>query len=229
MFRVTILCLTLVFIELTATCQIALSDISYETAQSQKVIHYVQSFENANCRFFSDLTPSVNDGFPEEEYSFCEDSYTVSAPLETTWKTCIKTNPAKLWKGKRVSLSFIYNRLKDILTNCKNEEAYQMETGQIYFLNLRVLLGMYHLPTALKVTDINEESKRIVFTYLKGGKSEGRQEIELINNNDNTTQIVHKSYFKSRSKTRDKRIYPYFHHKIVHELHKNIGKEASKQ
>lgn len=226
MYRAISIIIIQLFAASVCLAQIPLSDIDAGTVQSSKVTKYVQSFENEECHYFSDLEASVDDNFERDGYSYCEDSYSIEAPVEKIWETCLKTNPAQLWKGKRISLSFIYNQLKDKLMYCMDLDNYKLETNQIYFINLRVLKGMYSLPTALKITNIDEANKTIVFTYLKGGKSEGRQELSFVEDEKNNTKIVHKTHFKSKSKVRDRRIYPFFHHKIVRELHRNIEKEA---
>lgn len=227
MYRAICILVLQIFVARLCLAQIPLSDVNVESIQSSKVTKYVQSFENEDCRYFSDLEASVDDNFERDSYSYCEDSYSIEAPVEKIWETCLKTNPAQLWKGKRISLSFIYNQIKDKLMYCMDLDNYKLETNQIYFINLRVLRGMYHLPTALKITNIDEVNKTIIFTYLKGGKSEGRQELSFIEDEKgNSTKIVHKTHFKSNSKMRDRRIYPFFHHKIVRELHRNIEKEA---
>lgn len=224
MYKLIVLLSALVLWAANACGQVLLSDINREFTQSQKVFKYVQTFESPDCIYFSDLEASVDDNFPRDSYSYCVDTYEVDAPIEKIWQTCLFANPSKIWCGKRIKLSFIYNNIKDKLTSTSELDDYQLETEQIYFINLKVLKGFYHLPTALKVSKIDADSKSIVFKYLKGGKSEGQQELSFVEDENGKTKIIHRTHFKSNSRIRDKRIYPFFHHRIVRDIHQNIEK-----
>lgn len=220
---------TFILLLLASQCgfgQVLLGDVDNQKIHNKKILRYAKSFDSENCHYFSDLEASACDSSPQQCYSFCEDTYSIKAPVDTVWETCTSTNPAQLWNGKRISLAFIYNSIMDRLLYSTDMENCTLENNQIYFINLNILRGLLDLPTALTVVRIDKTNKRIVFSYLKGGKSEGWQELCLLQDADNTTRIIHKSHFKSNSQFRDKRLYPFFHRRIVRELHKNIEKQV---
>ncbi|MCF6185021.1 MAG: hypothetical protein L3J56_10465, partial [Bacteroidales bacterium] len=78
-----------------------------------------------------------------------------------------------------------------------------------------------------EVTKIDDKKKMIQFCYINNGISQGSQRIFLYKTKEGFTKILHKTYYKSRSKLRDRRLYPIFHKRVVEELHHNLIKSLS--
>jgi len=217
----------LLFMTMPLMAQIKLADLSQTIECPKQTVKYAAGFETDSCRYFQDLRPSVDDTFDRSKYSRHDGTYLLQAPIEKVWQTCMTISPSELWTGKRIlSLTFIYDHKNEkLLTEYAN---YSLDSSQIYFINLRVIWGLYNLPTALMVTKVDEASKTIIFTYLKNGKSEGRQVLHF-EPEGTGTRIIHTTHFASGSHFRDKRLYPYFHQKTITELHKNIDSFSMKQ
>jgi hypothetical protein len=97
-----------------------------------------------------------------------------------------------------------------------------LEEGRIYYLNLKILGGIYNLPVAFEITNIDPDNKTVEFSYLKGGKARGKQWIRLEESPEGYTKIIHQTLVKSDSNFRDKYLYPYFHNKLINEFHLNM-------
>lgn len=145
----------------------------------------------------------------------------IDAPIDSVWKAYTTINPSKVWAGKFSSFGFGYARKSGKILY-QNEEFNHLEEGLIQFLSLRFFGGFLKLNIAHELIRIDEETKRLQFCYMRYGKSRGTQIITL-EADKNRTKIIHNTYYKSKSKFRDKRLYPYFHKKAVEELHANIG------
>ncbi|MFK7947210.1 MAG: hypothetical protein AB8G11_06465 [Saprospiraceae bacterium] len=151
-------------------------------------------------------------------------NYTVffDAPIDSVWTAYYTINPAEVWKSKIISFGFIYTRESDELFY-KGETFNHLEEGQMLFLTLSFLGGIFKVNLAQELMQINEDAKRIQFCYVKYGKSQGTQILTLTEENGKT-KVSHDTYYKSHSTFRDKRIYPYFHKITIRDLHKNVGK-----
>jgi hypothetical protein len=103
-----------------------------------------------------------------------------------------------------------------------DHEYAELDTGQVFFVNLKLLRGIYNLAVGLEIITIDSQNKTIQFSYVKGGKSEGVQTIRFFETEEGSTKILHISEFRSNSHFRDKRLYPRFHKKFIYEFHENM-------
>ena len=198
--------------------QIRISDIETEKLIHKKVLKYLNK---SNYCFFNELQPSVNENSDLSMFYVHHAIYTVFAPIENIWNTCMFVSPTNLWKGKILDLSFVYNNNSDKLSYKNDQNFDSLEINQIYFINLHIM-HLFNVAAALITTKIDYEEKVLEFTYIKGNKSIGKQIVRLIVDNENETKIIHDTYYKSDSKFRDKRLYPRFHQKSITDLHKKI-------
>jgi hypothetical protein len=226
LFRKYFLMVSAFLIAFNTSGQIGLSDIQQEGQCSKKVRKYIAGFIKHDLLNFNELQASVGDDFSVENFSTHQGGFSVDAPLEKLWETSLKANPAEIWRGSILSLAFIYNKADEKLLFLPDLNNYNLVVEQIYFINLRLLKGIFNLPTALKVTKVDPKENIIEFTYLRGGKSEGRQILHFIAESETRTRVDHTTYYRSRSRFRDKRLYPHFHQLAISELHKNMGNKA---
>jgi hypothetical protein len=99
-----------------------------------------------------------------------------------------------------------------------------IDTGQVFFVNLRIMGGLYNLAVGLQIVEIDTVGRSIRFSYLKGGKSMGQQLISFVPTSKGHTHIKHSTVFKSDSYLRDRYLYPYFHRIAINEFHRNMKK-----
>jgi hypothetical protein len=96
------------------------------------------------------------------------------------------------------------------------------EVGQVLFINIEVLGGLVKVPVAQEIIAIDPDENYIEISYVKGGKSAGKQRITFHDNGDGTTHVNHATYYRSASRFRDKMIYPFFHTLAIDEYHENM-------
>jgi hypothetical protein len=99
-----------------------------------------------------------------------------------------------------------------------------IDTGQVIFVNLRILKGLYNLAVGLEIVDIDNTRKSITYSYIKGGKSRGKQTLYFRPTGKGYTRIIHQTAFKGDSFIRDRYLYPYFHRIAINEFHRNMKK-----
>jgi len=157
----------------------------------------------------------------DTNYSFHTTTFYYEQSIDSVWNAYKMINPTDAWKGKITHFGFAFNRKNGNFLY--QEEAFEgLKEGQIQFLYLKYFGGLFKLNIAHELIRLDEESKEMQFCYLKYGKSQGTQIITL-ETIGNLTKVTHNTYYKSESKFRDKRIYPYFHQKTIQELHANVG------
>lgn len=196
--------------------EVDLEQIHYKKLKKSLVKHKLYLADNINklASTCSELSDSI--------YSFHTHTFYYDKSIERVWNAYKMINPSDAWNGKITHFGFAFDKGNGNFLYQK--EAFNgLKEGQIQFLYLRYLGGLFKLTIAHEVTRLDETAKEMQFCYLKYGKSQGTQIIK-IEKSGQLTKVTHSTYYKSKSKFRDKMIYPYFHQKTIEELHANVGK-----
>lgn len=196
------------------------SDVDLERISQKKLkksLVKTKLFLASNLDNLAPTCPEINDS---THYHHIYTTY-IDAPIDSVWKAYNTISPSDVWQGKFTSFGFAYARNTGELFY-QDETFDHLEEGQIQFLSLRYMFGIFKLNIAHELIGIDTETKRLQFCYMQYGKSQGTQIITLEEENGQT-KITHDTYYKSDSKFRDKRIYPFFHEKTVEELHAHVG------
>jgi hypothetical protein len=211
------------FVPTVSSAQTQMSDINESHVNYRKDIELLNKV-GINC--FSEIQSSVNDSSDLGAFYFHTATYTINAPIEQVWNTCIFGSPTNLWKGKTLNLSAIYCNNSNLLYY-DEQQPDSLELNQVYFVNIRIM-RRFKITATLKTTNIDHAEKLIEFTYIEGNKSNGKQILRLVAISDNETKLIHDTFYKSDSKFRDKRLYPPFHQKAITDLHKKIDLHSQK-
>jgi hypothetical protein len=173
---------------------------------------------------YSILEPTYKKGQSLKGYYYLESDYFYKENLNEVWKIYNTTSPAEAWNGRMISFGLLVSKWKDynLYSNDKNYTG--IDTGQVFFVNLKVLGGLYNLAVGLEIINVDSVNKSITYSYLKGGKSRGKQTLYFIPTKNGHTEIVHKTAFTGDSFIRERYIYPIFHRKLIDEFHKNMKK-----
>ncbi len=205
--------------------QTTLNSVNFEKIQSRKIRKLIKQ-QSKTIDQFSDLNASVGSNAKLEDFHYYEKEYLIKQDPDEVWYNYIHANQTEVWDISRISFGMIYCRDTDSITYI-DETLTNLSTNYIYYINLKILGGLYHLPVAFEITDIDTENKVIKFSYLNGGKAEGVQMICFSETQDGFTNIKHQTYVRSHSAIRDKYLYPYFHNKLISEFHINMKRQIS--
>lgn len=202
--------------------QTNLSDINFDRIPFKKVRHYIKSQILQNVKSTDDLVPSyAKEITPDSCYKqVC--TYVLPCSMEDSWNVYTTVKPNNAWNGRKVRLGMLVDKIKQTIVY-PGDICDIIDTGQVVYLNLRVLEGVTNVGVAFEVINIDKQAHMLEFSYLKGNKSLGKQQLHFSENPDGTTHLVHVSYFKSNSKFRDKFLYPYFHKRFTNEFHRNMA------
>lgn len=223
---IRILLLTFLFLVTTfCTAQECLNDIDLSKIPYKEVRALVVSQKKSNVECIKDIKSSCSSDFKCNEYYKQIRNYSVDKSLQTVWQNYNGSETQKVYNSKKFSLGLMLckkNVNDKILYPTSNFG--NLDTGQIIYLKLKFLKGILKMAVAFEINKIDTLNKTIEFSYVKGGKSMGKQIIEFKESEKNKTSIVHTSFYRSGSKIRDKVFYPFFHSKVTGEFHKNFRK-----
>lgn len=163
-----------------------------------------------------------------EGYSKNTMTFLVKAAPDAVWNAYSKSSPKQCWGGKLVSFGVLFDSQEKPLVYADAPYG-GMKVGQIIFIQLRLLKGLYKLAVAHKVVAVDDVRKRLQICYMKNGASEGSQFISLKETPEGFTEVTHDTYYKSKSKFRDRRIYPGIHEKVISEYHTNVARSVFHQ
>jgi hypothetical protein len=148
-------------------------------------------------------------------------SFIIHADIEAVWNGYKTISPQETRKGSMVSFGLMYSRNQNEIMY--SDDPYKgIETGQIIFLNLNLFAGIVHLAVGHEITGVNDTEKTIKICYLQNGASTGTQLIRMLKKNENQTEVIHETWYRSGSLFRDKLLYPGFHEKGLKEFHENV-------
>ena len=219
-----ILPVILVFLTCPVFSQAMLSEIDFDRIPQKKIRHFIDEQIQEQKLRFSDIEPSYNpfSASDNDSYSIVSDAFLFREKLDKVWDSYCSTEMAEAWNGKRISFGLLLSKWTDFIMYCTDPIYADLDTGQVFFVNLRLLKGIYNLAVGLEIVNIDPTDKTIQFSYVKGGKSEGVQTIHFVATEEGYTEIIHTSEFRSNSNFRDRRLYPRFHKKFIYEFHQNM-------
>src|SRR5680860_400213 len=224
--RANLLFLFLIF-TLHGKCQVYLSDVDLTKVKQEKIQEYIQLEQQENTQKFSDIEPSMYPTTSVQGFRVRENVYLIKRNIKKVWQHYINTNPGESWSGKKVSFGLLFSKKEDKIFY-DGDVVSKIDTGQIVYLNLKLLKGIKNLATAFEITNIDKEKRIIEFSYLKGNSSEGKQRLQFFETPNGYTQIVHTSYYKCTDVIKNYLLYSYFHSCITNEFHRNMKKMMKK-
>lgn len=203
--------------------------IDLDNIQHRKVRKYIEVRNIDKLTDFSSLQPSWKAGIIESEFNTDRRTFFFRDKISRVWDKYRFCDPMQSWKGRFVRVSLLISKESNSVYYPAQPLRLMLDTGQVYFLNLRFLEGLFKLPVAFEIINIDPTERMIEYSYLEDNIEKGKQTIQLFDEGENRTKVVHTSYFRSESKFRDNVIYPFFHKKIIRDFHKKMRRLDNRQ
>jgi hypothetical protein len=208
--------------------QYVLNVIDLEQIPQEKVRVMVASLQQEKITRLSELKSTFTWGQDMKGYCWLESAYRIREAPTVVWEMYNNTSPAESWNGRMVSFGLLISKYQNKVMYREDTYFSGIDTGQVFYVNLRIMRGLYNLAVGLEIIDIDPVNRSITFSYLKGGKSQGEQTIFFIPSRKGYTEILHQTAFKSDSYLRDRYLYPYFHRIAINEFHRNMRNAINK-
>jgi hypothetical protein len=174
----------------------------------------MQDFSSINASWKNDISIS---GF-----KVIESVFNLKSGLSNVWESYKHADPAKTWNGHLFKLGLVILKSTNSVVYTSNYILPEIGIGQVYFLNLKLMKGLFHVPVAFEIINIDNNNHLMEISYIDNNKSHGKQTIQFLDNGTGGTRNVHRTYFKSESKFRDNFLYPYFHKIFIREYHRKM-------
>jgi hypothetical protein len=220
--KVILLFHVLVFSSVLVVSQ-SLKTINLKDIPQRKVRKYIMSRSIDQMQDFSLIHASWNKESDESDFNVNEETFYLNYDLPYVWDCYRHTNPYTMWNGRSFRFGLMISKSLNSVIYVGNHIFPEVDTSQIYFLDLKLLKGLCHVAVAFEITNIDENRRIMEFSYIDNNKEMGKQNIQFFVDGDGGTRIVHRSYFKSESFLRDHFFYPYFHKKFIEDFHQNMN------
>jgi len=203
-----------------AKAQDNILSINFKEIQFKKVCDFINRQKENKIINFIDVKGSYSEK-ESKSYKKHHQSYLIKKPIEEVWASYNNTSPAKSWNGKMLNFGCLISK-KNNSISYMNDNYGGAEVGQVFYVNLKLLKGFYNLAVAFEVTKLSEENYTIEYSYVHGGKTQGKQWMTMTSTPDGHTRISHYTLYKSSSQLRDLLLYPYVHELAINEFHHNM-------
>lgn len=198
------------------------SGINLEKIPQKKVRKYITSRAIDQMDDYSSIHASWGSVVDESDFNIIEKRFHLNDSLATVWKFYTHASPAESWNGESVRFGLLICKKSNSVSYNKDISFTGIDTGQVYFLDLRIASWFFNIPVAFEIITIDPVRQMVEFSYLDDNKSLGKQTMIFTDDGNGGTTIVHRSYFKSDSEIRDSLFYPYFHKRLIKEFHANM-------
>jgi hypothetical protein len=194
--------------------------INHKRIDSKKTIGYLVKNKLNNISDLGKILPicyleGTNHGFylHRKDYYFEEN-------IEKVWNTYINIPPKLCWSGRCLRFSFSYDN-ENHQISYKDDHYDGLKANQLIFIEISILFGLIKLAVTHQINKVSKEDNLIKLCYVEGGKSSGSQMIHFEKSGSGTL-VKHETYYKSDSKFRDKKLYPWIHEHIINHFHRNV-------
>lgn len=186
--------------------------------QDQKVLKFLS---DKNLKSTSNFKALKNVCAEEGNYSTHMKNYEIPYSFEKVWKHYSQGNVKEIWSGNKLKFKLAYNSFDNRFLYEDNDE-FSIREDQVIISKLSFFRSLMNIVVAHRIYAIDEDEKTITFCYTEGGKSEGTQIIKISRKSPSETVVTHVTFYRNKSKIRDKYLYPFFHTLVIDQLHENL-------
>jgi hypothetical protein len=195
----------------------SIDSVDFNRIQHKKVRKLIAHQKHFGVRTFDDIHPVCYSSLDSGTFKTFKKSTLIRQHVDVVWNNLIHQSPSDEFDGRIVTFGLLYSkRMNDFLY--KNESYDGIEEGQILFFNLRVLSGIKNLAVAMEVTRLDNDQKEIEYCYIDHGSTRGTQKFTLKPTPEGFTEITQITRYKCKSQLRNKKLYSFFHERIVNEF-----------
>ena len=204
---------------------VPIDSVDYNRISYKKVRRLISLQKHFGLKTFAEIHPVCYNDQDSSNFRVYKKSQLIKQNIEVVWDNLINQSPSSEFDGRIVTFGMLYSKkCNNILYN--NEPSTGLEEGQVLFFNLRVLSGIKNLAVALEVTNLDRENKIVEYCYVEHGDTKGTQRFSLTTTAEGFTEITQFTRYKCNSRFRDRRLYSFFHERIVKEFFRKIKSQS---
>lgn len=195
--------------------------INFKAIPQKKIRNFIKTRAIDKLKDFSLIHPSWKKNSDATQFHFNEKIFYINDKIDNVWQCYSHADLTKTLSRPSVRFGLLIAKSSNSVFYTNNISIPAIDTGQVYFFDLRIL-RVLNIPVAFEVITIDPENEKLELSYIENNKSRGKQTIQFFDGGKNNTRIVHTSYFKSNSGIRDNLFYPHFHKKFIKNYHRNM-------
>lgn len=213
-----------IFIFTNSNGQLCFYDIDLNKIPQQEIKNLLDIQQKNKIFCISDIEATCSTEENLDNYFKQVRVYNLNQNIESVWMNYNEDSPDKVFNSRKLSFGLMLCKNKGNNKIIYNNGSFgKLEKGQVIYLKLKFLKGLYKMAVAFEILNVDSINKTIEFSYVKGGSNtNGKQKIQFIDCKNGKTKIIHTSYYRSNFILRDRILYPFFHAKVTNEFHKNI-------
>ena len=143
------------------------------------------------------IHPSWNNEINESDYKVIEKTFFLNYGLSDVWEFYQHANTFKMWNARSIRFGLLITKFSNSVVYSKNPSCPEVDTGQVYFLNIKLMKGVFNIPVAFEIITIDQIHRIVEFSYIDNNKSRGKQSMQFIADGEGRTRIVHRSFLKA--------------------------------
>ena len=204
---------------------VPIDSVNFTRIQHKKVRKLITLQKHFGAKTFDDIQPVCFNLSDSAAYNTFQKSQVINQEINTVWDNMVHQSPSDEFNGRIVSFGLLYSKKSNNLLY-QNEAFDGIEVGQILFFNLRMLSGIKNIAVAMEVTRMDHVQKVVEYCYVDHGSTRGTQQFILTPLPGGKTEITQITRYKCKSRLRDRRLYSFFHERIVKEFLRSIKKRS---
>lgn len=200
---------------------VSLDSVNFKQIRHKKIRDLIRHQKLCGIRTFNDIQPVCYNTSDSDYFRTFTKSQLIRKDIHTVWEGLVHQSPLKEFNGRIVSLDLLYSKSSNNL-QYTNQNIEGIEVGQILFFNLRMLGGIKNIGVAMEVTRMDNDLKELEYCYVDHGNTRGTQSFTLRPTSSGFTEITQVTRYRCKSKLRNRRLYSFFHERIVKEFFASI-------
>jgi len=198
-----------------------LSKIDFGKIKQLKIRAFLQMQISNGSKRIADIRSTMPDDSDLKNYSSVTDTILSDLSPEILFDHYVNCDINTAWNcGESLQLGLVLDK-KSGQHFYAGSDIQNAQEGFLMYVQMKYW-NILTIANAQEVVEVNEIEKRLVFSYIEGSKSSGKQVVLFHNLENGGCKIEHISFFRSNSRIRDKYFYPYFHKKTILLYHKNM-------
>ena len=207
--------------------KLEMKNIEFNKIRFKEVIKLIETQLKNGVSTFEDLRETYYSGEDLSEHKIHRKEYFINGTVDSVWNHYLIADPSDVWNGDMISFGLMVSGESNEIVY-PGDPCRAAEPGQVFYVCLNIVGSFLKIAVTHKIIGVDHENRIMTLSYVEGGETVGKQDIQLSSTDDGNTKITHTTFYRGRPGFREKYLYPYFHTKAINEFHANMKNSFKK-